>query len=219
MYRYFASRRLAALVPALAAAALVIAAFSAPVRAAPIAYQIDLTVTANTGGAFGIAGTGGTYIATVDLDPTLVFAQPGNATNFYLDLNGTVFQTNPTTPVGANLAAHGANAAATSAPAPFSPSDPNGFVDYLLRLNMISPTGSPQNAALDGISISGSSSNDITWGAYDASMGESLTGTFTIAVFEDSVAVPAPGAAALLALGLVGIRVAGLRRTRRRNRA
>lgn len=219
MYRYFASRRLAALVPALAAAALVIAAFSAPVRAAPIAYQIDLTVTANTGGAFGIAGTGGTYIATVDLDPTLVFNQPGNATNFYLDLNGTVFQTNPTTPVSANLAGHGANAAPSSGPAPFSPSDPNGFVDYLLRLNMITPTGAPQNAALDGISISGDSADSFLWGAYDASMGESLTGTFTIAVFEDSVAVPAPGAAALLALGLVGIRVAGLRRTRRRNRA
>jgi len=57
---------------------------------------------------------------------------------------------------------------------------------------MIIPTGSPQNAALGGISISGSSSNDIAWGAYDASMGVSLTGAFTIAVSGDSIAVPAP---------------------------
>jgi hypothetical protein len=197
----------------ISAAALVLAAatLAVPAKAAPIAYQLDLTVTANAGNAFGIVGTGGVFTATVDLDPTISFTAAGNATNFYLDLNGSVFQTDPVSPAGATVFIHGANTGGTN-PSPFGASDPNNFKNYLLRLNKGSTFGGPTNALLDGIAISGSSADDITWGAYDASTGATLTGTFFIAI-APQVAVPAPGALALLGLGFAGIGLARRRRT------
>lgn len=192
------------LAPAVALAAMVIAIWlPAPASAAPIAYQIDLTVTNNANNAFGVVGTGAMFSATVDLDPTISFGAVGNATNFFLDLNGTIFQTNPTLPGGAALTFHGANTSG-SAPAPFAADDPNGFVDYLLRINMTASTSGPTNAAFSGLAISGSSANDITWGAYDAATGFALTGLFTIqlAIDTDPGAVVAPATLALFGLGL-----------------
>lgn len=190
-------------------AGLALAAVAAPAKAAPIAYQLDLTVTANAGNAFGIVGTGGVFTATVDLDPTIPFLLAGSAANFYLDLNGTVFQTDPLSPAGATLI-HSA-ATGDGNPLPFGAGDPNGFNDYVLQLNKSTTAGSPLNAGLDALAISGAGSSDITWGAWDASTEQSLTGTFTIAV-APAVAMPAPGAAALFGLGLAGI---GLARRRK----
>lgn len=193
-----------------AAAGLALLGFLSAAQAAPILYQIDLTVTANAGNAFGIVGTGATFTATVELDPTIGFTSPGNATNFFVDLNGTIFQTDPVSPAGAVLLTHGANTSGANV-LPFFASDPNGFKDYLLRLNKSTTAGAPNNASLSGIAISGSSADDITWGAYDAASGQTLTGTFTIAV-APAVAVPEPAALALLGLGLAGLGVARRRR-------
>ena len=70
-----------------------------------------------------------------------------------------------------------------------------------MRLNKGSTFGGPSNALLSGIAISGSSADDITWGAYDAVTTQTLTGTFTIAV----AAVPEPATLALFGLGLAGL--------------
>lgn len=202
-----------ALFSAVAVLGLALTVVAAPARAAPIAYQLELTVTSNAGNAFGIVGTGGVFTATVDLDPTLTVGAAGNAANFYLDLNGSIFQTDPVSPAGAALHFHGANVSGGGTALPFDAGDPNGFRDYILRINQTSSTSGPSNSAFDGLAISGLSSEDITWGAWDASAGQSLSGTFTIAV-APLVAVPAPaGAAALLGLACL---VVARRRTSRR---
>lgn len=185
---------------ALAAFAVMLSA-AAPAQATIVGYEIDLLVTSNAGNAFGIVGTGATFVATVDLDTTST-SLLGGASNFFVDLNGTILQTDPVTPAGAILFNHGVTTAG-SAPAPFLADDPNGFLDYLLRLNI--SASMVANTALSGISISDFNSDDTTWRAYDSATGQMLTGIFTIQVADLVAQVPEPATIAVLGLGLAGL--------------
>jgi hypothetical protein len=181
--------------------------FSVSAQAAPVAYEIDMVVTSASGTAFGGVVVGSTFTAMLLIDP--LANDPGHppaspehsnwadGTDFLVDINGTIIDENlfPFTP-NVDDFFNGANASYGEDIFPVD--DPNGFLDLLIRLNMTdSDSSSVINAGYTGISFSGKSQTDTTWGAIDLTGGK-LTGTFDIYI----AAVPVPAAFWLFGSGL-----------------
>lgn len=165
--------------------------------ATPVAYNIDLTVTGGSTLAFDGVTIGQVFSATVDLDDQAIgdwyLPSTGSASNFYLDLNGTIFDTSTNSPVSPSD--HGANLIGTD-PSPFSPTDSSGWMDYILRINW---HNAPINSTISGLVISGIDNIDTTWRAWDSITQQQISGTFTIE------AVPVPAAVWLFGSGLIGL--------------
>jgi hypothetical protein len=182
-------------------------ALSTSAQAAPVAYEIDMVVTSVSGSAFGGVTVGSTFTATLDIDPLAndpghppaspEYANWADGTNFLVAINGTIIDENlfPFSP-DVDSFFNGANP--TYGEDVFPIDDPNGFLDLIIRFNMLDSDSSDVfTAGYTGISFSGKSQTDTTWGAIDLTGGK-LTGTFDIHV----VAVPIPATAWLFGSGL-----------------
>ncbi len=163
-------------------------------NALPIQYNFDLTAT-SASSAFGGIAANSVFSGSVFLDPAFPNLSDGDGslTNLLVNINGSVFDQN----VATSCDFCSASTNFDTDPLPFLASDPNGFVDILVRdLNV---------AGVGRLWISNFSSNDITWFANDVS-GARVDGTFTISAAPIS-AVPLPAALPFLlsALGFFGL--------------